>query len=346
MNARAARRAGHQRAQAHAPVRQAHAVDHIDLDIPRAQIYGFLGPNGSGKSTTLRMLCGMLLPSDGHAEVFGLSGAEDAEAIRRRLGYMPQKFSLWEDLTSDENLRVHRRSLRPRRRRRRRASREQRATYNLERPAQATRRHDERRPEAAPGARRRDAARARAAAARRADQRRRSAEPPRFLGAPVPAGRRAAPRSSCRRTTWTRPSAATASPSSPKGAWSPKARRAQLMAGVEAARLRDRRRAMAAARAARSMREALGARRHAARHPAARARRSRRTRGRRRQLRALLEQHGIEAHGRAHAREPRGRVRRRDEADETWRLTELQRIVAPPAGRGHQGSAAAVAATA
>jgi len=80
------------------------AVDHIDLDIPSGRIYGFLGPNGSGKSTTLRMLCGMLLPTDGSAEVFGLSVVNEAEAIRRRLGYMPQKFSLWEDLTVDENL--------------------------------------------------------------------------------------------------------------------------------------------------------------------------------------------------------------------------------------------------
>ena len=81
------------------------AVDHIDLDIPASRIYGFLGPNGSGKSTTLRMLCGLLRPSDGHAEVFGMSVVKEAEAIRRRLGYMPQKFSLWDDLTVEENLR-------------------------------------------------------------------------------------------------------------------------------------------------------------------------------------------------------------------------------------------------
>ncbi len=80
------------------------AVDHIDLDIPAGRIYGFLGPNGSGKSTTLRMLCGLLTPSDGHAEVFGLSVVKDSEAIRRRLGYMPQRFSLWDDLTVEENL--------------------------------------------------------------------------------------------------------------------------------------------------------------------------------------------------------------------------------------------------
>jgi ABC-2 type transport system ATP-binding protein len=80
------------------------AVDHLTLEIPRAQIYGFLGPNGSGKTTTIRMLCGLLQPSEGDAIVLGLHVPREAPRLRERIGYMTQKFSLYEDLTVAENL--------------------------------------------------------------------------------------------------------------------------------------------------------------------------------------------------------------------------------------------------
>lgn len=80
------------------------AVDHVDLSVPRANVYGFLGPNGSGKSTTIRMLCGLLTPTEGEIEVLGLRIPEQAETLRRRIGYMTQRFSLFEDLTVRENL--------------------------------------------------------------------------------------------------------------------------------------------------------------------------------------------------------------------------------------------------
>ena len=80
------------------------AVDSVDLDIPRRQIYGFLGPNGSGKTTIIRMLCGLLTPTRGEVSVLGLDIPAQAEALRRQIGYMTQKFSLYEDLTVAENM--------------------------------------------------------------------------------------------------------------------------------------------------------------------------------------------------------------------------------------------------
>ncbi len=80
------------------------AVDHINLEVPRARIYGFLGPNGSGKSTTIRMLCGLLQPTEGEAEVLGHQVPRDAEALKRKIGYMTQRFSLYSDLTVRQNL--------------------------------------------------------------------------------------------------------------------------------------------------------------------------------------------------------------------------------------------------
>src|SRR4029453_18518881 len=80
------------------------AVDQVDLTVLRASVYGFLGPNGSGKSTTIRMLCGLLTPTAGEIEVLGLRVPQQAEALRLRIGYMTQKFSLFEDLSVRENL--------------------------------------------------------------------------------------------------------------------------------------------------------------------------------------------------------------------------------------------------
>jgi ABC-2 type transport system ATP-binding protein len=80
------------------------AVDHLDLSVRRGEVYGFLGPNGCGKSTTIRMLCGLLLPSEGDIHVLGLSIPRQAEALKRRIGYMTQKFSLYDDLSVIENL--------------------------------------------------------------------------------------------------------------------------------------------------------------------------------------------------------------------------------------------------
>ncbi len=80
------------------------AVSELDLNVPRGQIYGFLGPNGSGKSTTIRMLCGLLTPTEGSADVLGTKIPGKADLLKPRIGYMTQKFSLFGDMTVGENL--------------------------------------------------------------------------------------------------------------------------------------------------------------------------------------------------------------------------------------------------
>jgi ABC-2 type transport system ATP-binding protein len=80
------------------------AVSNLDLKVPRGQIYGFLGPNGSGKSTTIRMLCGLLTPTDGTADVLGTAIPGKADLLKPKIGYMTQKFSLFGDMTVGENL--------------------------------------------------------------------------------------------------------------------------------------------------------------------------------------------------------------------------------------------------
>jgi len=83
------------------------AVDHISFYVEAGQIFGFLGPNGSGKSTTIRMLCGILMPTSGKALVYGFDVIREPERVKEKVGYMSQKFSLYDDLTVMENIRFY-----------------------------------------------------------------------------------------------------------------------------------------------------------------------------------------------------------------------------------------------
>ena len=83
------------------------AVDQISFQVHRGEIFGFLGANGAGKTTAMRMLCGLSLPSSGKATVAGLDVYKENESIKQRIGYMSQKFSLYEDLTVKENIRFY-----------------------------------------------------------------------------------------------------------------------------------------------------------------------------------------------------------------------------------------------
>ncbi|MBD5373034.1 MAG: ABC transporter ATP-binding protein [Bacteroides sp.] len=80
------------------------AVDHISFDVSRGEIFGFLGANGAGKTTAMRMLCGLSQPSDGTGLVAGFDIAANPEMVKRNIGYMSQKFSLYEDLSVNDNL--------------------------------------------------------------------------------------------------------------------------------------------------------------------------------------------------------------------------------------------------
>ncbi len=80
------------------------AVDHINFEVQSGEVIGYLGPNGSGKTTTIRMLLGLLKPSDGKATVLGYDVFKQSEEIRERVGYMSQKFAIYDDLTTLENL--------------------------------------------------------------------------------------------------------------------------------------------------------------------------------------------------------------------------------------------------
>ena len=172
------------------------AVEDVSLRVERGEVFGVLGPNGSGKSTTIRMLCGLLDPSSGSAKVVGIDVAKHPEQVKARIGYMTQRFSLYEDLTIQENLDFYAAIYGVGWRKRRARVDEVDRADRARRATQAARRDLVGRLEAAPGPGLRDHPRAAAAVPRRAHGRRRPGQPPRVLGADLRDLRRRARRSS------------------------------------------------------------------------------------------------------------------------------------------------------
>src|SRR6266852_3537167 len=80
------------------------AVDHLNLSVAKGEIFGLVGPDGAGKTTTLRMLCGLMDPSEGSARVAGHDASRESRAVKDRIGYMAQRFGLYQDLTVEENM--------------------------------------------------------------------------------------------------------------------------------------------------------------------------------------------------------------------------------------------------
>src|SRR5213075_956435 len=151
-----------------------HVVKDFSLQVKRGEIYGFLGPNGSGKTTSIRMLCGLLKPDSGSDTCLGYDVVRETTAIKREVGYMTQRFSLWEDLTIRENLDFVARMYSM-------ADRKQAVDGAIDKLGLVGRL------EAAAVARRLHAARAAAVAAGRTHGRRRPESAPRFLGRDPPA---------------------------------------------------------------------------------------------------------------------------------------------------------------
>ena len=181
------------RRRSHAALRRVRRRRSASFDVRRGEIFGFLGSNGAGKSTTIRMLCGLLKPTSGTAHVGGIDVGRDPEGVKRRIGYMSQRFSLYEQLTVDQNIRffggiygLERRAPRSAARVRARDGRPRAAASSTRAVGPG------RRLAAAARARLRDSPRAADRVSRRADRRRRPAVAPPVLDAHRPACRRRA----------------------------------------------------------------------------------------------------------------------------------------------------------